>query len=57
MNQTQLKSEWQSAFAEWHLHRTDETAKVEQLTRSNYLTFIRELRRAKSSLDSRTSIN
>ena len=47
MNQTQLKSEWQNAFAEWHLHRTDECAELEKTARQNYLSLIREMRKAK----------
>jgi len=46
-----LHSEWQTAFAEWHRHRTDETSKVEQTARINYLNFIHEVRKAKSSRD------
>jgi hypothetical protein len=42
-----LHSEWQTAFAEWHLHRTDECAEVEKTARQNYLLLIREMRKAK----------
>ena len=42
-----LHSEWQTAFAEWHLHRTDECAEVEKTARQNYLSLIREMRKAK----------
>lgn len=42
-----LHSEWQIAFAEWHLHRTDECAELEKTARANYLSLIREMRKAK----------
>ena len=47
MNAKILHTEWQNAFAEWHLHRTDECAKVEQERRIDYLNFVRKIRRAK----------
>ena len=42
-----LHSEWQTAFAEWHLHRTEETEQNEKNARINYLSLIREMRKAK----------
>jgi len=42
-----LHSEWQLAFAEWHLHRTDECAEAEKNARVSYLSLIREMRKAK----------
>ena len=42
-----LHSEWQIAFAEWHRHRTEETEQNEKNARINYLSLIREMRKAK----------
>jgi hypothetical protein len=50
MDTLNLKSEWQSAFAEWHRHRTDECAELEKTTRINYLNFIRDVRKAKAKI-------
>jgi hypothetical protein len=47
MTISSLHSEWQIAFAEWHLHRTDECAELEKTARANYLSLIREMRKAK----------
>ena len=48
MNVATLHSEWQIAFSEWYLHRTDACAEVEKNARINYLNFIREMKKAKS---------
>ncbi len=42
-----LHSEWQIAFAEWHLHRTDETEQNEKNARRNYLDLVSAMRKAK----------
>jgi uncharacterized membrane protein len=42
-----LHTEWQIAFSEWHLHRTDSCAEVEKTTRINYLNLVREMQQAR----------
>ena len=42
-----LHSEWQIAFAEWHRHRTEECEQKEKNARINYLSLVREMRKAK----------
>ena len=42
-----LHTEWQIAFSEWHLHRTDSCAEVEKTARINYLNLVREIQQAR----------
>lgn len=47
MNLSKKQTEWQHAFYEWHLHRTDVTADVEKQARKEFLSLIRENRKKK----------
>jgi hypothetical protein len=47
MSLSQKQIQWQHAFYEWHLHRTDDTADDELKARKELLSIIQENRRKK----------
>ena len=47
MSLSEKQIQWQHAFYEWHLHRTDVTADDELKARKELLSIIRENRRKK----------
>jgi hypothetical protein len=47
MNFSKKQTEWQRAFCEWHLHRTDDTAADELKARKQLLSIIQQNRRKK----------
>ena len=47
MSLSQKQIQWQHAFHEWHLHRTDDTAADELKARKQLLSIIQENRRKK----------
>jgi len=47
MSLSQKQIQWQHAFHEWHLHRTDDTAADELKARKELLSIIQKNRRKK----------
>ena len=45
MNFSKKQTEWQHAFYEWHLHRTEQTADEELKARKELLSIIHENRK------------